>query len=81
MRKMRLSLLERLEQLETEQYQNTVAIIEVHRRLYTLPQVKSWSLPGTGHGWGVKVNLDELVHRHNGNSTKLYERAFRSQER
>jgi len=48
MRKMRLRLLERLEQLEAEQYQNAVAIIEVHRRLYTLAQVKSWTLPGAG---------------------------------
>ena len=46
MRKLRLSLLEQLEQLETEQYRTAVAIIEVHRRLYTLAQVKSWSLPG-----------------------------------
>ncbi len=46
MRKLRLSLLEQLEQLETEQYQTAVAIIEVHRLLYTLAQVKSWSLPG-----------------------------------
>ena len=45
MRKMRLSLLNQLERLETEQYQNAVAIIEVHRRLHTLAQVKSWSLP------------------------------------
>ena len=48
MRKMRLSLLNQLERLETEQYQNAVATIEVHRRLYTLARVKSWSLPGAG---------------------------------
>ena len=43
---MRLCLLEQLEQLEREQYQNAVATTEVQRRLYTLAQVKSWSLPG-----------------------------------
>ncbi len=48
MREMRLRLLEQLGQLETEQYQNAVATAEVHRRLYTLAQVKSWSLPGAG---------------------------------
>ena len=48
MRKLRLSLLEQLEQMETEQYQTAMAIIEIHRRLYTLAQVKSWSLPGAG---------------------------------
>ncbi len=48
MREMRLRLLEQLGQLETEQYQNAVATVEVHRRLYILAQVKSWSLPGAG---------------------------------
>ncbi len=48
MREMRLRLLEQLGQLETEEYQNAVATVEVHRRLYTLAQVKSWSLPGAG---------------------------------
>ncbi len=48
MREMRLNLLEQLRRLETEQYQNAVATVEVHRRLYTLAQVKSWSLPGAG---------------------------------
>ncbi len=48
MREMRLRLLEQLGQLETEQYQNAVATVEVHRRLYTLAQVQSWNLPGAG---------------------------------
>jgi len=48
MRELRLRLLEQLGQLETKQYQNAVDTVEVHRRLYTLAQVKSWSLPGTG---------------------------------
>ena len=48
MREMRLRLLEQLGKLETEQYQNAVDTVEVHRRLYTLAQVKSWSLPGAG---------------------------------
>ena len=48
MRELRLRLLEQLGQLETKQYQNAVATVEVHRRLYTLAQVKSWSLPGCG---------------------------------
>ncbi len=45
-RKFRVGLLEQLEQLETEQYQVALSIVEVHRRLYTLARVKSWSLPG-----------------------------------
>ena len=48
MRKLRLSLLQQLEQLETEQYGIAVDITEAHRRLYTLAEVKSWSLPGAG---------------------------------
>ncbi len=45
LRKFRVGLLEQLEQLETEQYQNALSIVETQRRLYTLAQVKSWSLP------------------------------------
>ncbi len=48
MRKLRWGLLEQLEQLETEQHQIAGAIVEVHRRLYTLAQIKTWSLPGGG---------------------------------
>ena len=44
--KFRAGLLEQLEQLEKEQYQIALSIVEAHRRLYTLAQVKSWSLPG-----------------------------------
>ncbi len=46
MRQLRQCLLERLQQLETEQERICEAIIEVQRRKDVLDEVTSWSVPG-----------------------------------
>ena len=46
MRQLYQSLLEQLQQLETEQERIGEAIIEVQRRIDVLDEVMSWSVPG-----------------------------------